>query len=190
MKKNPTLYQRVYEGRRVVGVTEDVTEGCERVASGEGVATVKMDGSCCAVINGEFYKRYDAKHGKPVPEGAVRCQEEPDPVTGHLPCWVKVDPEDKSDKWFLAAYNDAKNENNKLEDGTYEAIGVHFQGNPYKLDKDTLVKHGEKVVENVGRSKEELFAFLSENDLEGLVFWIDGEPVCKIKKSDFGLKWR
>jgi hypothetical protein len=22
-----------------------------------------------------------------------------------------------------------------------------------------------------------------------LVFWLDGEPVCKIKRSDFGFKW-
>jgi hypothetical protein len=21
------------------------------------------------------------------------------------------------------------------------------------------------------------------------VFWLDGEPVCKIKRSDFGLSW-
>ena len=24
---------------------------------------------------------------------------------------------------------------------------------------------------------------------EGIVFWYDGAPVCKIKRSDFGLSW-
>lgn len=61
--------------------------GCYR---GEGVATVKVDGSCCAMINGKFYKRYDAKKGRSIPRGAIKCQKEPDPVTGHMPCWVEV----------------------------------------------------------------------------------------------------
>ena len=25
--------------------------------------------------------------------------------------------------------------------------------------------------------------------VEGLVFWKDGEPQCKIKRSDFGFEW-
>ena len=40
----------------------------------------------------------EVSHRKPVPEGAIKCQEKADPITGHFPCWVKVDdkkPEDK-----------------------------------------------------------------------------------------------
>lgn len=25
--------------------------------------------------------------------------------------------------------------------------------------------------------------------MEGIVFWKDGEPKCKIKRSDFGFPW-
>ncbi len=28
-----------------------------------------------------------------------------------------------------------------------------------------------------------------EHYIEGIVFWKDGEPRCKIKRSDFGLEW-
>ena len=73
MKKIPTLFERVYANHKVVAITENVTPGCEWVLRGEGIATVKIDGSCCAVINGEFYKRYDAKKGKTPPAGAIDC---------------------------------------------------------------------------------------------------------------------
>lgn len=64
MKKIPTLFERAYEKHKVVGCLPNVTAGMEWVLAGEGIATVKIDGSCCAIINGEFYKRYDAKKGK------------------------------------------------------------------------------------------------------------------------------
>ena len=31
--------------------------------------------------------------------------------------------------------------------------------------------------------------YLRTHAIEGLVFWKDGEPQCKIKRSDFGFKW-
>ena len=31
--------------------------------------------------------------------------------------------------------------------------------------------------------------FLTEHLVEGLVFWVGEEPVCKIKRTDFGLPW-
>jgi hypothetical protein len=61
MKKIPTLFERVYKDHEKVGINPNVTEGMEWVLDGEGVATVKFDGACCAIIDGEFYKRYDAK---------------------------------------------------------------------------------------------------------------------------------
>ena len=50
MKKIPTLFVREFENHRVVKVTDQVTQGLEWVLEGEGVATVKIDGSCCAII--------------------------------------------------------------------------------------------------------------------------------------------
>lgn len=64
MKKIPTLFERIYEGHRIVGITPKVTPGMEWVLNGEGIATVKWDGACCAIINGELYKRYDAKKAR------------------------------------------------------------------------------------------------------------------------------
>ena len=36
---------------------------------------------------------------------------------------------------------------------------------------------------------EGLREYLRTHNIEGLVFWKDGEPQCKIKRSDFGFKW-
>ena len=82
MKKIPTLFKREFENHSVVRTLPEVTEGMEWVLEGEGVATVKWDGSCCAIIGGVLYKRYDAKHSKRPPEGAIPCCD-PDPITGH-----------------------------------------------------------------------------------------------------------
>ena len=76
-----------------------------------------------------------------------------------------------------------------LSDGTYEAIGPHFQSNPYKLTYDVLVRHGREIVKDVPRSFEGLREYLRDHEIEGLVFWRNGEPQCKIKRSDFGFTW-
>lgn len=188
MKKIPTLYKRIYENHKIVGITPEITEGCEEALL-HGIATEKTDGSCCAVINGEFYKRYDAKKGKKPPEGAIPCQPEPDPVTGHFPHWVKVDEKNPGDKWFVEAYQRyIFLAGEKPTDGTYEAVGPHFQGNPYMHDHDLLIGHGIFQLE-VKRDFESIKNFLDEHYIEGIVFWLDGKPACKIKRSDFGFEW-
>lgn len=186
MKKIPTLFVREFEGHTIKRVTNEITPGCED-AFKHGIATVKFDGACCAIIDGEFYKRYDAKAGKKPPEGAIPCCD-PDPITGHWPHWVKVDCEKPEDKWFCIAYDNSIFWTFDGEDGTFEAIGPHFQGNPHNLKHDLLVKHGERTVE-VERSFEGIKKWLEENCMEGLVFWLNDDPVCKIKRTDFGLEW-
>lgn len=76
----------------------------------------------------------------------------------------------------------------QLANGTYEAVGKHFQGNPYNFDFDCLVRHG-TVWRKIERTFEGVRKFLSENYREGIVFWLDGKPVCKIKRTDFGFEW-
>ena len=183
MKKIPTLFERVFDGRKVVGVTEKVTPGMEWALTGEGEATVKIDGSCCAILGGTFYKRYDAKKGKKPPANAIPCCD-PDPVTGHWPHWVPVDFNNPADKWFVRALDNTP----ALEDRTYEAIGPHFQGNPYGLCDDILEPHGVKKIE-VQRTFLDIRDYLEHHSIEGIVFWKDGEPQCKIKRSDFGFAW-
>lgn len=189
MKKIPTLFVREFENHRVVKVTDQVTKGLEWVLEGEGVATVKIDGSCCAIIDGKFYKRYDAKKGKTPPAGAIPCCD-PDPITGHWPHWVLVDENNPSDKWFIKALkNYSHGMDNYVKDGTYEATGVHFNNNPHDLSTDTLIPHGVILAHGLTRTFEGIKDYLCETEFEGIVFWKDGEPQCKIKRSDFGFEW-
>ena len=195
MKKIPTLFKREFEGHNIVNILPELSDESLRwVLNGEGIATVKWDGSCCAIIDGKFYVRYDAKNGKPVPKGAIKCQEEADPITGHLPCWLPYDENNKGQKWFGEAYKFVllKADEWGLADGTYEAIGKHFNGNPYNLDYDTLIPHGVDIIDTieVERTFGGIRKYLEENYIEGIVFWKDGEPKCKIKRSDFGFEWQ
>jgi len=190
MKKIPTLFVREFEGHSIKNIKPELTsESLRWVLDGEGDATEKIDGACCAFIDGKFYKRYDAKKGKKPPVNAIPC-DDPDPITGHWPHWIPVDEKNPADKWFTEAKNYSE-ANYVLTEGTYEAIGPHFQGNPYNLTFDMLVKHGRCVLHQLDgpRTFEGIRDFLNGNYMEGIVFWKDGEPKCKIKRSDFGFRW-
>lgn len=186
MKKIPTLFERVFSDNKIIHVKSDITAGCEN-AFLNGIATVKIDGSCCAIIDGKFYKRYDAKKGKKPPEGAIPCCE-PDPITGHWPHWVLIDENNPSDKWFVEAKKNSELHGIIIENRTYEAVGPHFNGNNGNYSDDFILPHGEYTVD-VDRNLASIFMWLKENNEEGLVFWLNGEPVCKIKRTDFGLDW-
>lgn len=187
MKKIPTLFERKFENHRKVGIENVVAPGMEWVIAGEGIATEKIDGSCCAIIGGRFYKRYDVKRGKVPPADAIPCCE-PDPITGHWPHWVPVKLENKGDVWYVKAYEESYGSG--LEDGTYEVIGPHFQSNPYHLEKDILERHGIRILDDVPRTFEGIRDYLKTHYIEGIVFWKDGVPMCKIKRSDFGFEWK
>ena len=110
-------------------------------------------------------------------------------MTGHWPHWVKVEEKNPADRWFLDAYRDARSREGELPYATYEAIGPHFQSNPYDLTQDTLVRHGTIEIELPERSFDEIREYLRTHAIEGIVFWKDGAPRCKIKRKDFGFKW-
>lgn len=197
MKKIPTLFEREYKDHKVVGIKPILTSpDLQWVLDGEGIATEKLDGSCCAIIDGKFYRRYDAKKGKKPPENAIPCCD-PDPVTGHWPHWIPVDENDPGAKWFIKAYINSftkayfnfPDKKAILEDGTYEAIGPHFQGNPHHVAEDMLIRHGTIVIDIPDRSFESIKEYLRNHVIEGIVFWKDNEPMCKIKRSDFGFEW-
>lgn len=197
MKKIPTLFRREFDDRHhIINIFPEVAEGMEWVLQGYGIATVKYDGACCAIFDGKLYIRYDAKNGKPIPENAIKCQEEADPVTGHLPCWIPYDENNKGQKWYGVAFENflkmAEEECLPLppRDGTYEAIGKHFNGNMYHLDTDILVRHGNDVIYECPRDFEGIRDYLKEHFIEGIVFWDNDEPKCKIKRTDFGFEWQ
>ena len=190
MKKIPTLFKREYADHKVIGITPELSDpSLQVVLDGLAVPTLKEDGSCCAIFNGELYKRYDAKKGKQPPAGAIPCQPEPDEITGHWPHWVKCDPHNAADKWFIKAYEYRMQYGLYTDNWTYEAIGEHFQGNPYNMNYDTLYKHGSCIIPLKEFTFDYIKEYLRNNKIEGIVFWYHNEPLCKIKRSDFGYEW-
>lgn len=187
MKKISTLFKK--DIKNLGRVVNEINPENRWVLNGEAVATQKFDGSACAVINGKLFKRYDAKRGKTAPEGAIPCQEA-DPVTGHHPHWVACHPAGKEDAYFWEGFH-ALAESGKVEDGTYELIGEKVQGNPENIKGHLLVKHGSEILNLESLDFEWIKSFLSnpENNMEGIVFHhiADGR-MCKIRKSDFGIR--
>lgn len=180
MKKIQSLFARNYDTDRLV--RNEIIEGSEWVANGEGFATRKFDGTCCMVEDGKIYKRYDAKQGKTPPQGFIPAQD-PDPVTGHYPGWLLCSETDTADKYFLEAFG-----KQKFENGTYELCGTKINKNDEKLEGHFLIKHASEVFEDCPRTFNELKEYLSNRDIEGIVWHhLDGRMV-KIKKKDFGFK--
>ena len=191
MKKLSTLFKK--DPNDLGRVINEIDPQNQWVLDGEGLATIKFDGTAVAIFGGKMWKRYDVKHGKPVPFGAVPCQE-PDEITGHWPHWVEVYTDSPADKYIVEAFTMGfKNHLDNSNDGTYEAYGEKINGNKEKVEGHWLVKHG-RVSARLTHSEvnfEGIKAFLSnpDNDIEGIVFHhkTDGR-MCKIRKSDFGIK--
>lgn len=183
MRKMPCLFERDFADKRRPVLLNTVTPGCEWVLAGEGVASIKRDGTACAVIGGALHARYDAKRGKQPPAGAIPCSE-PDDVTGHWPHWVRVGDEPHF-KWHREAWEASWHE---LSDGTYELCGPRLQGNPERLDSHRFIRHGAEVV-LVERSRVSLALWLAENQHEGLVFAHPDGRFAKIRRADFGMTW-
>lgn len=149
-----------------------------------GIPTRKYDGTACAIIRSELYKRYDLKKGRTLPPNAIPCQE-PDEKSGHHPHWVKCERDDKSNKYHFEAFD-------KLyikKDGTYELCGEKVQGNPENVSGHELMGHGEECFPGCPKSFEGLSNFLEVKDIEGIVFHHRfDDRMCKIRKSDFGIR--
>ena len=194
MKKIPSLFVRIFDDHHNKTITEEITKGCEWVFNEPVLATIKYDGTATYFYNNTLWKRYDAKHGKPIPDEAIKCQPYPDPITGHMPCWIKVKKNNPADKWFVKAYEEAIENGFKFVNGqTYELCGPHFQGNPEKLEKDTFIKHGGEFCKGLDTSNlsfDSIKQWLKENEVEGIVFYRENYDMCKIKRSDFGIKWK
>lgn len=180
MKKIISLFCRNYDGDHLV--RNEVVNGAEWVINGEGVATRKFDGTCCLVRDGRLYKRYDVKNGKEPPVDFEPAQK-PDQITGHWPGWIPVDFRKSEDRWHCEAWQRC----GPLPDGTYELCGTKIGGNPEQFDGHILIRHGNEIV-NAPRTFDALKAWLSTQDIEGVVWHhVDGRMV-KIKKKDFGFK--
>jgi hypothetical protein len=184
MKKMSTLYKK--DPNDLSRVIDEVAPENAWVFEC-GIPTRKFDGSATAIICGELYKRYDCKKGKIPPEAAIPC-DDPDPVTGHWPHWVKCARDNPNDKYAFLAF-DALAEKT---DGTYELCGEKVQGNPEHIQGFELVRHGREVLEVPNLSFNGLRAYFENPslDIEGIVFHAaDGSGrMCKIRKCDFGIR--
>lgn len=185
MQKIISLFQRNYETDRLV--RDEVVPGAEWVLAGEGVATRKFDGSCCMVREGKMFKRYELKQGRTAPANFEPAQE-PDPVTGEVTGWVPVG-EGPEDKWFREAYHNSCLPEEEMDNGTYEAIGPHFQGNPERRKHDELVLHGSVLID-APRTFAELREWMKVADMEGIVWHHPDGRMVKIKAKDFAKKKR
>jgi hypothetical protein len=180
MKKIISLFKRDYDGDRLI--RDEVVEGSEWVVNGEGIATVKIDGTSCLVKDGALYKRYDAKRGKTPPPDFIPAQD-PDEITGHHPGWVPV-TDAPQDQWHRSVSIE------DLENGTYELIGEKIQGNPYGLVGHYLVLHGAWMFSDPPpRTFSELREWFRINFVEGIVWHHPDGRMCKVKRRDFGLPW-
>lgn len=218
MQKIPTLFKKKYnDNGKYLGVIPEWNVGLD--PNKFYAITVKWDGTACAIIDGELYKRYDVKPGKKIPDGAIMCQPY-DKDAKHNPCWIKCDRNNPSDKWHWVAFDkgcayDASisGKSYPFNDGTYELVGKHIQNNPYHIDDEILIPHGRMVLSSFNpaefNEKELYREFMIVLDvlgtIEGFVIWSThnnhststinlndltlDEPVAKIRKKDFRYKW-
>lgn len=151
MQKIPTLFKKKFdENNKYLGVIPEWN--VELDPNKLYAVTVKWDGTACAIIDGELYKRYDVKPGRKIPDGAIMCQPY-DENAKHNPCWVKCDRNNPSDKWHWVAFDKGTAYDAPISrkyypftDGTYELIGKHIQNNPYHIDDEILITHGKYIV--------------------------------------------
>jgi hypothetical protein len=191
MRKIISLFQRNYETDHLV--RNEVVPGAEWVLEGEGVATVKWDGTPVMYDGRSWFKRYDVKSGRAEPLGFIPAQD-PDPVTGHWPGWVPIG-QGPEDQWLREAIEDRKREVNPFylpkAGETFEAVGPKIQSNPYGLGAHQLLLHGEAVLdEDTPRTFAELKAYFEGHPkTEGIVWHHRDGRMVKIKRRDFGLPW-
>lgn len=189
MQKIPTLYIRDADNPK--RVTREVDPDCQWVIDGEGVATVKYDGSACLYYEGTFYRRHRIKPGKSKPPGWIHWDFENPEETGHG--WAPV-TDATSDQYHREAWDGV------LRCGllsgflqtvwTFELVGPRLQGNPYRLERHELWQHGDGSFEDVPTGYDALAAWLeAERPMEGLVWHHKDGRMAKIKRRDFGLPW-
>lgn len=189
MKKISTLFKK--DPNDLGRVINEINPENAWVFTDDGVkATRKWDGTACAVIDGQLYKRYDVKKGKQVPPFAIPCQE-PDHITGHWPHWILCQHDNPADKFHFEGFNYYKEFNGEIPDGTYELVGVKVQGNPEHIESGhRLLLHGSHVLQGLVHpiDFQNLKTYLEVVDIEGIVFHHPDGRMCKLRKSDYGIK--
>jgi hypothetical protein len=152
MKKIPTIFIRDLS-RQPALLMPVWKPGCEWVRDGEGVATLKHDGTCCLVRGGRLYKRRELKAGQPPPPEfeLADFDDQTGKTMGRMPV-LAGNPEDQ---FHLEALG-----NGAVADGTYELMGPKIQGNKSGFTSHRLVRHAMDVLEGVPRTFDGLRTWL------------------------------
>ena len=201
MKKIISLFKRNYDGDYLV--RDEVVPGAEWVLQGEGTPTRKYDGTCCMVLGGQLYKRYELPLEKKwekkrkyekfkgpwfkemfqkPPVGWVPAEETPDESSGSWPGWVPVG-DGPEDKYHREAFVYG------APDGTYELVGPKVQGNQEGFHVHTLVRHGADIMPPATpRTFMALRNYFQISNIEGIVWHHPDGRMVKIKAKDFGIK--
>lgn len=171
MKKIPCLF--VIDHSTGFATTERAVDWVD-----EAIPTRKWDGTACLIRNGILYKRYDCKRGRTPPKDFEPCEIAPDPITLHWPGWVPIGPHDYWHKEVASL--------GTYPDGTYELCGPKVNGNPEKLDRHMLLAHGFPRYYSVPTDWLGLRNWLSDMDIEGLVWHHPDGRMCKLRKDHYG----
>lgn len=182
MKKIPTIFDRDWEGNRS-RVLDKPNPVVQWVHDGEGVATIKLDGTCVLVRNGKRFKRRELRDVDVTPPEFERADY--DEETGKTVGWVPVG-DGPEDRWHREALGG-------LEDGTYELVGPKVQGGAEKFvvepNAHRLVMHGcIRPETDPPRTFDSLRQWLAGKNIEGIVWHHPDGRMAKIKLRDFGLK--
>jgi len=178
MNKIKTIFDRDWEGNR--GVIDKVIVEIPENA----IATEKLDGTNVRLtIRNGILVRLEKRRNPSKLEKAKGIVS---------PWYVDADEYDKGNKWILEASRNT--DLSDIPDGEWggEAVGPKIQGNPLGKEKhivvmfsvpsvrETLVRKDVPV--EYGKVKEWLIA---NNPIEGIVWWLNGQPLGKIKVKDF-----
>lgn len=195
----------------------EVTEGCEWVLAGEGVATRQWDGVPCMVRDGRLYKRHVLKPEETTlsdcPEGWRACGEA---EIGFWPGWVPVTDGLPEDRWYRAARASAIIQATDggyvpgimpvpplpLADGTYELCGPKINGNPEQFATHVLIRHGVPQLPglndvpwwhgpNIGGRHTWLSLWFRTPTvpMKGIVWHHPDGRMAKVRGKDFGIQW-
>jgi hypothetical protein len=159
---------------------------CQWVLDGEGIATVKLDGTNVKVEHGQLLKRQKPKE---------RDYDD----AAYIPC----NRDEPSDRWAWEAFDAGSTTHvgpliEPPDDGIYELVGPKIQGNPQQHAAHTLVRVvppsrrviiPDEAAEDLERTFVGLRNFLEAHPIEGVVFHHPDGRMAKIKRRDFGLAW-
>ena len=177
MVKIPTMFIRD-DSVKGHPVTDQITPGCEWVLAGEGIATVKLDGTNVKIEGGVLFKRQKPKDREYDAASYAMCRRD-----------------DPSDRWAFEAF-DRLLAMGEAQDGVYELCGPKVNGNPNRLFEHVMRRvvppHDfliipEDHIRNFGFDG--LRDYLSREQIEGIVFHHPDGRFAKIKRRDFGLPW-